>query len=153
MKNQNISIQHFRDPAFKKPLHKGGRPREKTSRKYIISTRLTWTELQSVEKVLAKSGLQRSEAVRLALLHCIGHGQLPQRIYGGLSTNSGEVYLAISRVRNLLRQIEINLPKQCANCTVDEIFARYSDVSSRLGLVVEGIADAIIRGAPGKDQP
>lgn len=152
MKNENTSIQHFRDPALKKPSRKGGRPSERTSRKNIISTRLNWSEMQSVERALAKTGLNRSEALRLVLLHCIGREQLPQIIYGGLSTNSGEIYLAISRVRKLLSQIEVNLPRQYANYTVEEIFAGYSNIASRLGRVVEGIADAVIGCTTGKDQ-
>lgn len=150
MKNETILIQHFKDPALKKPLSKGGRPCEKKSRKHIISTRLTWTEMQSVEKTLAKTGLNRSEALRLVLMYCVGREQLPQKIYGGLSTRSGEIYLAISRVRKLIGQMEVNLPMQYANYTVEEIFAGYSNILLRLGRVVEEIADAVIRDAPEK---
>lgn len=152
MKKENTLIQHFKDPALKKPSRRGGRPSEKTSRKHIISTRLTWIEMQSVEKALAKTGLNRSEALRLVLMHCVGHEQLPQKIYGGLSTNSGEIYLALSRVRKLLGQMEVNLPKQYVNLTVEEIFAGYSNTASKLGRVVQGIADAVIGVAPEKDQ-
>lgn len=87
--------------------------------------------MQSVEKTLAKTGLSRSEALRLVLMHCVGREQLPQKIYGGLSTKSGEIYLVISRVRKLLGRMEVNLPMQYANYTIEEIFAGYSRIFCR----------------------
>src|SRR5690606_8535190 len=80
---------------------KDGRPVSLNPRIFTVSAKLNSTELDFVLDRVRSSGLSRSEAFRLLLLH----EQLPQVIHKGIDVNASAAYQNLQPLQSNLNQI------------------------------------------------
>lgn len=84
-----------------KPSRRGGRPPAADPRVIVLSTKVNKEEFGTVMQRMAETGLKRSEALRLLILH----EHLPKKIMGGLDITASEAYQRLQPLQSNLNQI------------------------------------------------
>lgn len=91
--------------------HKGGRPRTINPRTHYIKTRVSAEEKAIIEQKIKLSGLTKSEAVRVLLLH----DQLPDFYYRGLNPFAIAGFKNLQPLQSNLNQIAHRLNQHVAS--------------------------------------